>query len=126
MKICLRLAVFLLLALVCLEGAAWSAGPPQAAKSPTLQAEPSTAPRAESPSVPQGYELSPQKRAQAEAYSRTQYALYFSGVALVLLIYFLVWRAKIALAFRNWARRISPRHFVQCLVFVPLFFLSVR
>ena len=127
MKIGFRLAVLLLLALVCSGGAAWCAGSPQAAKSSSPQAEDSPQPTANQvPNVPQNYELSPQKRAEARAYSHTQYVLYFSGVALVLLIYFLLWRAGIAVTFRNWARRISPRHFVQCLIFAPLFFLTVR
>jgi STE24 endopeptidase len=127
MKIGFRLAVLLLLALVCSGGAAWCAGSPQAAKSSSPQAEASPAPAANQEStVPPNYELSPQKRAEARAYSHTQYVLYFSGVALVLLIYFLLWRARIAVTFRNWARRISPRHFVQCLIFAPLFFLTVR
>jgi Zn-dependent protease with chaperone function len=127
MKICFRVAVSLFLTLTWFLGAAWSASRPPAAKSATAQTESSPAQhKAEAPSVPQRYELSPQKRAEARAYSRTQYVLYFSGVALVLVIYFVLWRAKIAVAFRNWARRVSPRHFVQCLVFVPLFFLTVR
>ena len=127
MKICFRPAIFLLLALACIQGVAWSATPPRAGQSVAPQANLSPAQRkAEAPSVPQRYELSPQKRAEARAYSHTQYALYFSGVVLVLLIYFLLWRAKIAVAFRNWARRVSSRHFVQCLIFVPLFFLTVR
>ena len=127
MKKRFRLAVFLLLALVCLGGAAWCANSPQAAKSSSPQAESSPAPAAsQAPAVPQDYELSPQKRAEAKAYSHTQYVLYFSSVVLVLLVYFLLWQARIAVVFRNWARRISSRHFVQCLVFAPLFFLTVR
>jgi STE24 endopeptidase len=129
MKICLRLAAFLLLAMACLQGAARSAGLQQAGKIASPQAESSSVQpqrKAEAPSVPQSYELSPQKRAEAQAYSHTQYALYFAGVTLVLLIYFLLWRARVAATFRDWARRVSPRHFVQCLVFAPLFFLTVR
>jgi Zn-dependent protease with chaperone function len=126
MKICLRLAVSLLLAMACFEGSAWSARLPQTAKSSALQVKPSPATKRQTLSVPQGYELSPQKGARAVAYSRTQYVLYFSGVSLALLIYFLLWRTEIAVAFRTWARRQSSRHFVQCLVFVPLFFLTVR
>ncbi len=125
MKISFRLAVFLLLALVCFGGAAWCASSPLAAKSSSPQAESSPAPTiSQAPTVPQDYELSPQKRAEAKAYSDTQYVLYFLSVVLVLLVYFLLWRARIAVVFRNWARRISSRHFVQCLVFGPLFFLT--
>ncbi|MCL5670823.1 MAG: M48 family metallopeptidase [Acidobacteria bacterium] len=102
-------------------------GSPQAAKSSSPQAESSPAPAANQEStVPHDYELSPQKRAEAKAYSHIQYILYFSGVILVLLVYFLLWRAGIGVVFRNWARRISSRHFVQCLVFAPLFFITVR
>lgn len=127
MKICFRLAIVLLLGLACFQGVAWCNAPPHAGQDVSPQAEPSPAQRkAEAPSVPQRYELSPQKRAEAQAYSRTQYALYFSGVALVLLIYFLLWRSKVTVAFRDWARRVSSRHIVHCLVFAPLFFLTVR
>jgi Zn-dependent protease with chaperone function len=127
MKICLRLAVLLLLAAACSQSVVWGVGSPQASKSSVQQAEPSAAsPRVQTPTVLQGYELSPDKEAEALAYSHTQYALYFSGVVLVLLVYFLLWRAKVAVVLRNWALRISSRHFVQCLVFAPLFFITVR
>ncbi|HET7214042.1 MAG TPA: M48 family metallopeptidase [Terriglobia bacterium] len=127
MKICSRLAVFLLLALACSQGFAWGPARLQTEKSASPQTAPSQVQRkAEATPVPQKYQLSPQKRAEARAYSHTQYALYFAGVTLVLLIYFVLWRAKVAVAFRNWARCVSPRNFVQCLVFVPLFFLAVR
>ena len=39
-------------------------------------------------------------------------------------IYLLLWRARIAVIFRDWARRVSPRLFVQCLIFVPLFLVA--
>jgi STE24 endopeptidase len=74
---------------------------------------------------PTRYTLSPEKRAQAIAYAHARYLIYFSSVALSLAVYFFLWRARISLAFRNWARRVSPRHFVQCLAFVPLFFGTV-
>jgi Zn-dependent protease with chaperone function len=76
-------------------------------------------------SPPERYILTPEKRARAIAYSRTRYVLYFLGTAISLGVYFFLWRAKIALAFRNWARRASSRHFVQCLIFTPLFFVTV-
>lgn len=127
MKCCLRLAIFLLLALTCFRGNGWGAVPLQTAKNATPQAQASEAPPKVQPrSLPQGYELSPGKKAQAKSYSHTQYVLYFSGFALVLLVYFLLWRLKIAVAFRDMALRLSSRHFVQCLVFAPLFFLTFR
>ena len=75
--------------------------------------------------TPDRYTLSPEKRAKAIAYAHTRYVLYFSGVGLALGVYLFLWRAKIARIFRNWARKVSPRHFVQCLVFAPLFFVAV-
>jgi Zn-dependent protease with chaperone function len=126
MKICLRLAVFFLLALACFESTARSAGLPQAAKSSFPQTSTSAASQPRASSVPQGHELSPRKKAEARAYSCTQYVLYFSGVGLAFLLYLLLWRAEIAVVFRDCARRLSRRHFIQCLIFVPLFFLTLR
>jgi len=126
MNSCLRILAFPLLALLCFCGAAWSASPWQATASATPQVERQQTSNTQSNSAPERYELPPRKRAEAEAYSRTQYALYFSGVALSLLIYFVLWRLKIGVVFREWARRVSRRHFLQCLVFVPLFLVCVR
>jgi Zn-dependent protease with chaperone function len=75
--------------------------------------------------TPERYTLTPEQRAKAVAYARTRYVLYFVGTALALGIYFFLWRAKISITFRNWARAVSSRPFVQCLIFVPLFLLSV-
>lgn len=75
--------------------------------------------------TPDRYTLTPEMRSKAVAYARTRYALYFLGVVLALVIYFFLWRLKIALIFRNWARKVSPRHYVQCLIFAPLFFVAV-
>lgn len=74
---------------------------------------------------PTRYSLTPEKRAKAIAYSRAQYILFFVGVALSLGIYFLLWRGKVAVVSRQWTRRVSSRHFVQCLLFVPLFVTAV-
>ncbi len=74
---------------------------------------------------PTHYTLTPEQRAKAVAYAQARYTIYFCGVALSLGIYFLFWRARIAQAFRNWARSASARPFVQSVVFVPLFFAAV-
>jgi STE24 endopeptidase len=73
---------------------------------------------------PDRYTLTPEKRAQAVAYSHIRYVLYFFGTALALGVYFFLWRARVATAFRNWARAASPRPVVQCLIFGPLFFVT--
>ncbi len=90
---------------------------PQAAPpaSPQSQAHPASAP------PPTTYTLTPERRAQAIAYSRSVYILYFLGSLVSIGIYLLLWRARIAETFRSWARKISCRHIVQCLIFVPLF-----
>ncbi len=125
MRTCLKLNLFLLLTLVCFEGAALCASHQQAAKSSTPQAEQAVTSKTQPPPVIKGYELSPKKKAEADALSNIENALYFSGVALAFLIYFFFWRAGIAASFRNWARRTSRRSFVQCFVFGLLFFCAV-
>ena len=89
---------------------------PQAARPapPPSQVQPASPP-------PTTYTLTPERRAQAIAYSRSLYILYFLGTLVSIGIYLLLWRARIAVTFREWARKVSRRHFVQCLIFVPLF-----
>jgi STE24 endopeptidase len=70
---------------------------------------------------PTTYTLTPERRAQAIAYSRSLYILYFLGTLVSLGIYVFLWRARIAVKFRDWARKVSRRLFVQCLIVVPLF-----
>ncbi|MHB8655265.1 MAG: M48 family metallopeptidase [Terriglobia bacterium] len=117
------------LALLCLAGSAKAiSGPAEKpiATGPTSAAAgqpPGVASRQSAP--PDRYTLTPEKRAKAVAYARTRYALYFLGVLLALGIYFFLWRLKIVLIFRNWAGKVSPRHYVQCLIFAPLFFVTV-
>jgi Zn-dependent protease with chaperone function len=74
---------------------------------------------------PEDYSLPPEIRQKATEYSHTRYLLYFIGVALSFAVYFLAWRWKLGVLFRNWARRVSRRHFVQTLIFVPLFLAAV-
>ncbi len=71
------------------------------------------------------YTLTPERRAQAVAYAHTRYVLYFVGTLISLGIYLLLWRARLALVFRDWACRASGRLILQCLVFVPLFVAAV-
>jgi Zn-dependent protease with chaperone function len=92
---------------------------------PSLQAAPPAAPTAQalpvSPRPPAAYTLTPERRAKAVAYSRSLYILYFFETLVSIGIYIFFWRARIAVTFREWTRRVSRRHFVQCLIFVPLF-----
>ena len=70
------------------------------------------------------YTLPPDKYEKAVAYSRTQYALHFIGVAYSLLVLLLILSLRIAPIFRDWAERVSHRRFVQAVVFVPLLLLT--
>ena len=74
---------------------------------------------------PTTYTLTPQRRAQAIAYSQLRYTLYFVGILLSLGIYVLLWRTGISVVFRRWACAVSQRHVVQCLIIVPLLVLVV-
>lgn len=102
--------------------------PERAASSPTSPGQAAQGPQRKSlPDIhssteiaPDRYTLTPEKRAKAIAYSRARYSLHFGGIVLSVGIYFLLWRAGLGVLFRNWARRVSSRCFVQCLVFVPL------
>jgi len=82
---------------------------------------PSTQTQTAQPRRPTTYTLTPERRAQAIAYSRSLYVLYFLGTLISLAIYLFLLRAGIAVTVRQWARKISGRHFIQCLIFVPLF-----
>ena len=126
MKTSRRLTASVALILICFDAAGWGAAPRVARQAEKPKAENVAPAQPRLPPPPARYELPPQKRAEAIAYSHIRYALYFAGVAFALLVYFLLWRGRIALAFRNWARRLSRRHFLQCLLFAPLFFVTVE
>ena len=70
------------------------------------------------------YTLSPERRAQAIAYSHTLYVLYFVGTLISIGIYLLLWRARVSVLFRDWATKSSRHLFVQCLIVVPLFVMA--
>jgi Zn-dependent protease with chaperone function len=117
------------LALVLFAAGARGKAKAFSSQSATDQAAPArTAPQstANPPSPPPDhYILTPELRARAVAYSHTRYFLYFFGTAFALGIYFFLWRARVAIAFRNRARKFSFHLFVQGLIFVPLFFVTV-
>jgi Zn-dependent protease with chaperone function len=116
---CLLLAAALLIMPVAMVGNGQTGNSP----APSPQApRPVPAPSQVQPaSPPTTYTLTPERRAKAIAYSRSLYFLYFLRTLLSIGIYLLLWRARIAVYFREWARQVSRRHLVQCLIFVPLF-----
>jgi STE24 endopeptidase len=76
-------------------------------------------------SHPTPYALRPQLRAKAVRYSRTQYAIYFGGVALSLTVFTVLWLAGFGTCLRRIAGKTSLRLFIQCLIFVPVFWTVV-
>jgi Zn-dependent protease with chaperone function len=75
------------------------------------------------PAAVQGFQLSPEKRAEALAYRHKTYWLYavttlYTAVLLVLFL-----RLRIAPRLRNWAERVASRRFWQLLLFAPLLIL---
>jgi Zn-dependent protease with chaperone function len=112
-----------LLALLIFATSTGGLGFPCAAP-PPAQMQTLQAPREAKNSV-QDYALSPERRQKAREYSHTGYVLYFAGVALSFAIYFFFWIGKLGVRFRDWARRVSGRHFLQTLIFVPVFFAVV-
>jgi Zn-dependent protease with chaperone function len=92
-------------------------------ETPAAPAGPSAQPAA--PPANATYTLTAERRAKAIAYSHAQYVLYFVGTLVSIGIYLLLWRGCVAVLLRNWARKASRRHFIQCLIFVPLFVVAV-
>ncbi|MGH9444837.1 MAG: M48 family metallopeptidase [Terriglobia bacterium] len=76
-------------------------------------------------SAPGPYAHAPQLRNKAIHYAQTQYALYFGGVTLSLGIFGFLWLAGLGPWLRKLAEKISDRLFIQCLVFIPIFWLIV-
>lgn len=98
---------------------------PQQNKPQTSRLEPvPEGPPGASQPPPATYQLSPQQRARAIAYSHARYWLYFLGVALSLVIYWFLWLSRYGVFLRGRARKLSPRHFLQCLFFVPCFLVA--
>lgn len=126
MKNRLWLSASALLLLIFLGAEGWAAAHPVASQAQRPKAETVAPAESHRRPPPTEYTLPPRKRAEAIAYSHLNNILYFGGVALALLIYLILWQAGIAATFRDWARRVSRRHFLQCLVFAPLFFVTVK
>jgi Zn-dependent protease with chaperone function len=88
-------------------------GQPPATPAPSVAAAPV-------PGAPAAYTLAPDRYAKAVAYSRAGYRLHFLSVAWEILVLVLLIGLAVAPSFRRLAERVSPRRFVQALVFFPL------
>src|SRR6266513_2718152 len=95
--------------------------PQRAGSSQTSRSEPETAEQTRSGQ----YTLSHERQAQAVAYSRAGYTLYFVSYFLHGLFLFLILRLGWAAKFRDNAENVSDKKWIQGLVFVPLLFLTI-
>lgn len=90
----------------------------------------STAPlpdEAKSATPVQGYNLNAEQREKAIAYSKANYRLYFIGVAYSLALLYFLMRLQWPVKFAQWAKGSGNRnHFVQALIFVPLFLITMQ
>lgn len=117
MKALPAISLFFALSLIApLPGAV--ARPPNA----QTQASPATA-QTNPPKAEERTPLPSAVRERAVRYSRRQYAIYFGGVALDLTIYAALWLCGFGVWLRNLADRLSRRLIIQCLVFVPIFWI---
>src|SRR6188508_1058911 len=89
----------------------------------SAQPAPSSAPSVGSRGSAAAYTLSPEKRAQAVAYSRARYTLHFVGFLWSVLVLIVVVALRLGPRFRDRAEAASRRRFWQAAVFVPLLLL---
>lgn len=80
------------------------------------------------PATPiQGYSLHAEQREKAIAYSKANYRLYFIGVAYTLALLYFLMRLQWPVKFAQWAKGSGNRnHFLQALIFVPLFLITMQ
>src|ERR1700716_595173 len=103
------------------ETPAAQASPPQAGTSQAAPSESNTPERIKT----EQYTLSHERQAQAVAYSRAGYTLYFVSYFLDGLFLFLILRLGWGAEFRGIAENVSDKKWIQGLVFVPLLFLTI-
>jgi STE24 endopeptidase len=108
------------------QSSAGAAAPAQSDKT----SPPRDTPRSMSPAAAEkretlGYKLSPERYAQAVAYSRAGYRLYFVGFAYGVAVLWMILQLGIARRFRDWAEAASGIRFVQVAIFVVLILLTI-
>jgi len=94
---------------------------PQTSSAPSAASESKTTERTRT----EQYTLSHERMAKAVAYSQAGYTLYFVSYFLGGLVLFLTLQLGWAARFRDAAENVSDKKWVQGLVFVPLFLLTV-
>jgi STE24 endopeptidase len=89
---------------------------------PAMQNREPTAPDSAQVSNPSG--LSPERRAEAIAYSQALYRYSLPEFGWTVAVLLLMLRLKVAPRFRDWAEALARDRFAQALIFVPAFLLS--
>ena len=95
---------------------------------PSQSAIPGSLPKqqpAPEPPKTEQYTLSQDRYQKAVAYSRAEYVLYFVSYGLSVLVLVLFLRLGVAAKFRDLAENVSGNWFLQGLVFVPLFAVTL-
>ncbi len=77
------------------------------------------------PKPVQGYTLSPAQASQAISYARARHELYFLDALYGVVLLLLLLQLRVGPRFRDWAARVSGNHFVQSILFAPLFLLTL-
>lgn len=95
---------------------------------PTATAATSQAPAPAASEVPQkitGYTLPPERYKKAVELGRTEFRLQLIDIAYGFLTLWLILQWKIAPKYRDWAEAVSPKRFIQALVFAPPMVLTL-
>jgi STE24 endopeptidase len=71
------------------------------------------------------YHPSPAEYARAKAYSNTRYRHFFVNTLYGFLLLLILLRWRLAPALRDLAEQVSPRRFVQLIIFAPLILLTI-
>src|SRR5215469_1617899 len=116
-RTCVRHSLLILLLLAFASAAA-----PQAPHS-NETVPPSNSISSNAQGAVQGFQLSPEKRAEAIAYRHKIYWLYAITMLYSIVLFVLFLRLRVAPRLRNWAERISSRRFLQLLLFTPALIL---
>jgi STE24 endopeptidase len=71
------------------------------------------------------YTLTPEREAKARAIAKVRLRMIFVGMVYGLVVLLVVLRWKLAAKYRDAAEKVSPKRFVQLLVFAPLIALTI-
>jgi Zn-dependent protease with chaperone function len=97
----------------------------QADKAPAREIPWASQPAATEKKETSSYKLSPERYAQAIAYSRAGYRLYFIRFSYGLVILWMILQFGIAKRFREWAEGATRKWFAQVAIFAALFVVTV-